>query len=109
MDTFSPVDLLDDMYLSSFVYASPFGSPSRSCIPASRRNHFQSNLECVSLIYHYSALDAWDWSLVSSDGEEDGQCHLEGDCGGRGAGARHDDVELAHGLQVLHCSSKLFF
>ena len=70
-------------------------------------------------IYHYSAercillwflsftLDAWDWSLVSSDGEEDGQCHLEGDCGGRGA--RHDDVELAHGLQVLHCSSKLFF
>ena len=21
----------------------------------------------------------------------------------------HDDAELAHGLQVLHCSSKLFF
>ena len=100
MDTFSPVDLLDNMYLSSFVYASPFGSPSRSRIlPADEIISRVTSSACLYLSLqcrkvHFCrgllsfTLDAWDWSLVSSDGEEDGQCHLEGDRGGRGAGTQ---------------------
>ena len=128
IDTFSPVDLLDNMYLSFFVHicliASPFRLPSCSerlhpCQKAKSPSiHFQ--IACLSIttvqkgaffvvvccLSHLMPGTGVLWvvvekkmgSAISKETVEDvEQVHS------------HDDAELAHGLQVLHCSSKLFF